>query len=774
MEPKQSTKPARRGGHSTSPSTMNDPKASPDYQVKPIFKEPSKLYGREHELQLLKSAFHRLVGDAGIKETEEEKEINIGDAVDADAKDVDDSSPTSPIDGIDQSTSSKSSVDTESSADYQFVHRDSLADATATRKRQTKSHSRHKTPHLLHYIKQKSDISLKYESTLLCHAPHTRECIFLYGPQGMGKRSLAKHALEEIVSERGGWFICGEFERDYFDRGGGRSRRRSIERGKSIRGVRFEDEKSNDDDEFSSTSGLPLSGVIAVCREICARLLRIRDAESEVYDERSRRSAVMFNLSHKYVETVEKFNLSLSLEEKQLLTRSLGLSELIPMFGLESKNKSDYYEPKIENVFHHKKKLHYAFQKFISVVSRIHGPLVICFNNFQFADDASLDLLEAVLFDREIGMIMLIGCIRLADQAISAHESANRSERMSKKLYSKIEQWCQADIEQFGLKITDIELNNLSIECTKEILIDMLSVEDKRSIKDTLANLISRTGDITALVQLCYEYSHGNTYFLTRFMEILYKKKLLFMDRRSDKWCWDLYDVASVITTPNNVVDVIVSESVNKLPKQAKSMLLLAACMGNSYIDEEVLHCLWNKFERKARSNVDSQSQFRLFVNESLYRKVLVKVEHPEREGSRAYRWSHESMIKALSDHVDVLNISNLRYEVGATLDHNLTDNSDILVIAKLVNSGGNSLLGSLDSKTRVRWAEKNLIAAKRAVLMSAFDRAAQYAEAGIEYLPSSMRWKEHCDIMIELSSILGEVAGAISEICNSCLHFIT
>ena len=774
MAPKQSSKAAKRG-HSSSLSVKDDPKASPDYYVKPIFKEPSKLYGRERELRLLKAAFRRLVDDSDVDDAEKEAQLNRSGAVDVDldVKDGDDSSPTSPIDVIDPSGSSKSSDDTKSSADYLFVHRDSLADATTARKKETKTHARPTGQHIRHSIKQKSDISLKHESTLLCHAPQTRECIFLYGPQGMGKRSLAKYALEELVNERGGWFICGEFERDYFDRGGGRSRR-SIERGKSTRGVRFEDEKSNDDDEFSSTSGLPLSGFIAVCREICAKLLDIRGAQGQVYDERSRRSSVMFNLSHKFDETVEKCIQSLSLEERQLLIKSLGLPELKPILGLESDNKSDYYEPKIENVLHHKKKLHYAFQKFISVISHIHGPLVICFSNFQFADDASLDLLESVLFDREIGMMMVIGCIQLADQAITTNdESVPISERMSKKLNTKMEQWRQADIEKFGLQITDIELNNLSLESTKEILIDMLSIENKRSsIKETFANMFSRKDDITSIAQLCYEYTHGNTYFLKRFIEILHKKKLLFMDHGSEKWCWDLYDVASVITM-TNVVDVIVSESVNKLPKHAKSLLLLAACMGSTYIDEELLYCLWNKFERKARSKVDSQSQFRLFVNESLYRKVLVKVEDSAAAGNRAYHWAHESMIKALSDHVDSHNISNLRYEIGTTLEHNLAEKSDVLVVAKLVNSGGNSLLGSLDSNTRVRWAKKNLIAAKRAVLMSAFDRAAQYAEASIEYLPSSMRWKEHCNLMLELSSILGEVAGAIGKGCVSFLHVI-
>jgi predicted ATPase len=243
----------------------------------------------------------------------------------------------------------------------------------------------------------------------------------------------------------------------------------------------------------------------------------------------------------------------------------------------------------------------------------------------------------------------------------------------------------------------------------------------------------------------------------------LHKKKLLYKDSRSGKWSWDLYDVTSVITS-SNVVDVIIVESANKLPKQAKSLLLLAACMGSTCIDEDMLFLIWSKFERKSRANFDVQSQFRLFINESLYRKILVKVEHPSVATHRAYHWAHESMIKALSGHADSNNIASLRYEIGSTLNYVSGEKADPLALAKLINSGGNSLLGSLDSKKRVKWAEKNLMAAKKAVLMSAFEAAAQYAEAGIEYLPSNRRWKEHCKLMLELSSILAEVAGALGK----------
>lgn len=725
-----------------------DPKASVDYYVKPIFDDAKQLYGREHEVQVLQSCFHRLMDD-GDPSIDAKQQLDANDNIES--KDRDKNISTESPDH------SGSSVDTSD--------RDTLGRGDCPTKRQSKP-----APHIRHSVRQCSDISIQYESTLLCHAPHIRECVFLYGAQGMGKRSLARHALEPLVKENGGWYLAGEFEKDYFG-GGGRSRRRCADGGNK-RGVRFADEKE-DEDGISACSGIPLSGIISVCRQICAKLLELRDSESDgdtsASDTMLKRSEVASDMSHLFDDTVKKCIHALSLEERRLLIKILGL--LNPIFGMENNNDSDYYEPKIDNIAHHKKKLHYAFQKFISVISKIHGPLVISFNNFQFADDASLDLLESLLFDREIDKLMVVGCVQLTDHGEKTNESIPLADKMSRKLNTKIEMWRDEVSKLFGLNVTDVELKNVSLDSTKQILMDVLSIQDDHNnTSQTLTDMISRKDNIASLVELCYEYSHGNTYYTKRFLEILHKKKLLHIDQRSGKWAWDLYDVTSVVTS-SNVVDVILSESANKLPRQAKSLLLLAICMGRTCIDEDLLFQVWSKFERKPRSNVDVQSQFRLYINESLYRKVLVKVEHPLAGSHRAYHFSHESMISALSGHVDSHSIGSLRYEIGSTLEHGISEETDLLVVAKLINSGGNSLLGSLDSKKRVKWAKINLMAAKKAVLMSAFDSATQYAEAGIEYLPSSTRWTDHCKLMLELSSILGEVAGALGELillhCN-------
>ena len=732
--------------------SKQDPKSSLNYQPKQIFHETKQLYGREAEIQIIQSCFRRLMED-GNNEQHTEK----GDDKAADKINGSDGADVSPADALDISELSDNAneeappQDTNGSSDVETKDTTKDEKQGLRPNRRTKPTSKATEEKLRPSINKSTDITISYESNLFCNAPLKRECIILYGPEGVGKCSLAKHALETIVKEKGGWFLHGEFERDYF--GGGGNRSNSPVEGKPQRGVRFEDEKSNDDDE--SSTFIPLSGVIGVCQEICAKLLELRNvdeyASEAVPEPGSRRGSVRFNMSHLFEETRGKLMQSLSLAERHMLIQNLGLLELKPILGMDDTKclHGHISDMKIENIVQHKKKFHYAIQKFLSVISQFHGPLVVCLDNFQYADGASLDMIESVLFDREIGKLMIVVCVQCpsSEQDSSTNDPVSISNRISKRLYEIIQRW-QEDGETFGLSVTNVEVNNLSIFSTKQILMDMLSMNE---------------GSITPLADACYEYSRGNPYFLLRFMEILHKKKLLYTDRSNGKWSWNVDDLSSQLPS-SNILGIILDESVHKLPKQAKSLLLLAICIGSTYIDEDSLFLVWSKFERKSRSSPDDQVTFRLMINESIYRKVIVKVHHPFETDHRAYHWTHESMIKAVAANVAPHAIASLRYEIGSTLENSLGEKTDVLVLARLINSGGSSLLGSLDKKKRLKWAEKNLQAAKKAVQMSACESADQYAEAGIEYLPSNRRWKNHCKLMLELSSILAEVAGALGK----------
>jgi predicted ATPase len=102
-----------------------------------------------------------------------------------------------------------------------------------------------------------------------------------------------------------------------------------------------------------------------------------------------------------------------------------------------------------------------------------------------------------------------------------------------------------------------------------------------------------------------------------------------------------------------------------------------------------------------------------------------------------------------------------------------------IFVIVNLLNEGldlqneGSSFMEVVD---RVRLAELNLQATRKAVALSAFTSASKYAKKGIQLLPENS-WSEHYDLALELNSCAAESEGSLGNkeameyYCNKVLN---
>lgn len=643
------------------------------------------------------------------------------------------------------------------------------------RERRTRSKRRRRRHYV--YTQNMNDVTLTIDPV-----PLKRECVLIYGQQCM---PLVESALGEYVGKRfHGWFVRGDFESDchVFGGSGSRGGRRKSERKLNAKdkvtdgntaaaaavkrkiGVRFEDELCNEDEPSLGGEGIPFSGITSVVRQICIKLLAMQ-AESSAADSPNavpnnddskaegtvpqRRGGVRFNMSHLFDATSGELMQALSVEEQKMLVSVTGLTELACIFGLDAQDEA-LHEQSNQNILQYRNKLHHAFQKLISVICQSHGPLVICFNNMQLVDNASLDLLDALLLDRENSKLMVVGCIQTPPLAKNNDfsDTSPTPESLRKALKAKIDRW-RVHGDLFGLTLTEIAVGNLTVDEIKTILLDSLSMENK---------------GMDSLADVCFEETKGDVFYLTRFVEMLHKKKLIRQNSKA-QWTWDAAKIASK-TSESPIEDLVLRESISKLSKQARSLLLLASCLGSTTITEKLLYLVWDKFEYKSHLNHGDITKYRLLINEVLNRGAFIVVES-EYSSQKAYRWAHEAILKEIIVNVAPADLAALRYEIGSTITNSMNGaqaECSIFVVANLANSGGHSVLGSLDASRRVHWAEKNLIAAKKAVELTAFNDAIRYAEAGIEYLPSNKRWSDYRPLMLDLSSVLAEVAGSLGK----------
>ncbi|MHC0065295.1 trifunctional serine/threonine-protein kinase/ATP-binding protein/sensor histidine kinase [Nostoc sp. UIC 10890] len=189
------------------------------------------------------------------------------------------------------------------------------------------------------------------------------------------------------------------------------------------------------------------------------------------------------------------------------------------------------------------------FQKFIQVLTTPEHPLVIFLDDLQWADSASLDLMQLLMSEAENGYLLLIGAYR--DNEVSpAHPLM----------------MVLNDIGKTGAVINTINLTPLKPSDLNHLIADTLSCPP------TLA---------VPLAELVYRKTKGNPFFVTQLLKALYEERLITFDIEKGYWQGDIAQIQE-LTLTDDVVEFM-AHQIQKLPTSTQCVLKLAACIGNSF-----------------------------------------------------------------------------------------------------------------------------------------------------------------------------------------------
>jgi len=194
------------------------------------------------------------------------------------------------------------------------------------------------------------------------------------------------------------------------------------------------------------------------------------------------------------------------------------------------------------------------FQKFIRVFPTANHPLVIFLDDLQWADTASLKLIQLLAEDKETGHLLLIGAYR--DNEVSA-------------------------AHPLMLAVGEIEKNRCNIE---RITLGPL---DKSSINSLVAEALCCGRQLAMpLTELVYQKTRGNPFFATQFLKSLHEDGLIEFDFATGSWQCDMTEVRALSLT-DDVVEFMAGQ-LQKLPEATRKVLKLAACIGNQFDLETV------------------------------------------------------------------------------------------------------------------------------------------------------------------------------------------
>jgi len=194
-------------------------------------------------------------------------------------------------------------------------------------------------------------------------------------------------------------------------------------------------------------------------------------------------------------------------------------------------------------------RLHQVIRQFLGVFATAEHPLVVFLDDLQWADLASLRLIQQLLSQAGTPPVLWIGAYR--DNEVSAVHP----------LVAVLE-----EVRKAGVKRTDLRLEPLSLEQTEQL------------VADTLPG--AREEVVAPLSALVHEKTAGNPFFLLQFMVTLSQDGLL-VHTPGGGWRWEAEDVRARGYS-DNVVDFMVGK-LRQLPPGTQHLLRLAACVGNVF-----------------------------------------------------------------------------------------------------------------------------------------------------------------------------------------------
>ena len=377
------------------------------------------------------------------------------------------------------------------------------------------------------------------------------------------------------------------------------------------------------------------------------------------------------------------------------------------------------------------------FQRFLNIFCQKEHPLVMFIDDLQWADLASLNLIEQLISNLDNQYFLLIGAYR------------NNEVSPTHPLIYTLEK-----INQAKISVNQITLSPLNIKHINQLITDTLNCSSEYA---------------KPLAELIAEKTAGNPFFLNQLLYSLYQEKLIVFnsrqtlfnidDNKSSCWQWDIDKIKSTSIT-DNVVDLMISK-IKKLDPSTQEILKLAACIGNTFnleilsivnnksladtardlqhaLDEGLIIPLDNNYKVPLLWNYDELSERLSEVTSICSTPIYYKFRHDKVQSS-AYSLISETEKKPI--HLQIGTLLLNRVEGDALLQKKIFD------IANHLNKGSTLIIEQTEKN---RLAQLNLQAGKSAQSSNAYKLASKYFNKGLQLLANDT-WKNQYQLTLEL-----------------------
>lgn len=420
----------------------------------------------------------------------------------------------------------------------------------------------------------------------------------------------------------------------------------------------------------------------------------------------------------------------------------------------------------------------HTFTQLIQIFASSNHPLIIFMDDMQWADTASLQILQSLLTNPNNHYILIIASYR--DLEIYPTHPLLQTIKAVKK--AKI------------FNVTVIKLEPLNINHVNEIVAETLNCPKQ---------------DITILGKALFNKTQGHPFFLIKLINSLHTSRLLNFDYNQNQWLWDIEEIQKQNIT-DNVVELMVYKLQN-LPESTQKLLQIAACIGHEFdlqtlaqvstiTPQETMQELWGVLQQgliipmnndyKLFIETDSQeliasileqenfgeTLLKKFPSKSIFEKdktisYLAKTDNlanqlidylpndkADTNNQPNFQFLHERIQQAFYKLISEIDRQKIHLKIGQILRQKISDGELESQIFEIVNHFNRSFELALKFENKIEIAQMNLIAGNKAKAIAAYDKAFEYLNTGISILDKKT-WQSNYQLALELHQSAIEAA---------------
>jgi PAS domain S-box-containing protein len=339
-----------------------------------------------------------------------------------------------------------------------------------------------------------------------------------------------------------------------------------------------------------------------------------------------------------------------------------------------------------------------VFRRFINVFARPEHPLVLFFDDLQWLDAATLDLLEHLATHSDVRHLLLVGAYR--DNEVSPSHPLLRT---------------LDAIRRVGARVQEIVLAPLGLDDVGQLVADAMHYNPEHA---------------RPLAQLVQEKAGGNPFFAIQFFTTLAEEGLLSFDPVTGAWQWSMDRIRAKSYT-DNVVDLMAAK-LKRLSSTTQEALRQFASLGNVA-----------PIANLALVHGTTEEAMHTALREACHAGLIFREES-------AYKFLHDRIQQAAYSLIPDEQRADVHLRIGRALLASMTSDElaeHLFDVASQFNRGAARLIDR-DEKAQV--AEIDLRAGRKAKASAAYASADVYLAAGMALLDETY-WVSQYELMFSL-----------------------